>query len=109
MPPALKFLHASQTRPMSSLNDMFEILLIHSDNAIWSTFRKQTRQESDSTWPMSRYFCVMLVEPGVDSHIDVFWAFAAGAVDGLKQLTEIAKIERHRSWQKARGTRCDME
>ena len=71
MPPALQFLHTSQTQPMSSLDDMFEILLMHPKNAIWSTFRKQTRQESDSTRSMSRDSYVMLVEPGVNSHINV--------------------------------------
>lgn len=41
---------------------------------------------------------------------DMPWATATGAVDGLKQLTEIARIERHRNWQKQRAgeTRCSL-
>lgn len=74
---ALEFVHASLTQTMSALDDTFEIALMYSEDAIWSTLWKQTRQERDSPGPVSRNICVMLVELSVDDHADVAGAFGA--------------------------------
>ncbi len=37
IPPALEFIHASLTQTMSALDDGFEIALMYSKDAIWST------------------------------------------------------------------------
>lgn len=40
----------------------FEIALIYCESTIWSTLGEQTRQDRDSTGPVSMDICIMLVE-----------------------------------------------